>query len=296
VSPPDPQRVSTSDGRTLAFAQWGDPGGVPIFSLHGSPGSRLFRHYDENVYVQAGARLITYDRPGYGESDRHPGRRVVDCVGDVAAIADALGIDRFAVSGGSGGGPHALAVAARLPERVTRAACSVSLAPYDVSDFDWLDGMDPVNVRFTEIALEGGPAHVAELEGEATKILERIADDPGNWLGDEWQVSDSDQAELARRERHEVTREDFAEAFRNGVWGWVDDDLALLSPWGFDVSEIRIPTRVIYGATDVFVPKRHGEWLAEHVPGADVVVEEDLGHMGHPDLVAERLAWLVQRV
>jgi pimeloyl-ACP methyl ester carboxylesterase len=136
---------------------------------------------------------------------------------------------------------------------------------------------------------------VAELDSEATKILERIADDPGNWLGDEWQVSESDQAELARRERHEVTREDFAEAFRNGDWGWVDDDLALLSPWGFDVSEIRIPTRVIYG-TDVFVPKRHGEWLAEHVPGADVVVEQDLGHMGHPDLVAERLAWLVQSV
>jgi pimeloyl-ACP methyl ester carboxylesterase len=296
VSPADLQRVSTSDGRTLALAQWGDPGGFPIFSLHGSPGSRMFRHYDETVYTQAGVRLITYDRPGYGESDRHPGRRVVDCVGDVAAIADTLGIDRFAVSGGSGGGPHSLAVAARLSERVTRAACSVSLAPYDVSDFDWLDGMDPVNVRFTEIALEGGAPHVAELEGEAAKILERIEDDPANWLGDEWQVSDSDQAELARQERHDVTRQDFTEAFRNGVWGWVDDDLALLSPWGFDVSEIRVPTQVIYGATDVFVPKRHGEWLAANVPGAEVVVEQDLGHMGHPDLVAERLAWLVRPV
>lgn len=296
MSSADPQRVSTSDGRTVTFAQWGDPDGFPVFSLHGSPSSRLSRHYDETDYVQAGATVITYDRPGYGESDRHSGRRVVDCVRDVAAIADTLGIDRFAVTGGSGGGPHALAVAARLPERVTRAACSVSLAPYDVSDFDWLDGMDPVNVRFTEIALEGGSAHVAELEDEAAKILERIADDPGNWLGDEWQVSESDQTELARRERHDVTRQTFTEAFRNGVWGWVDDDLALLSPWGFDVSEIRVPTQVIYGATDVFVPKRHGEWLAENVPGAEVVVEEDLGHLGHPDLVAERFAWLVRAV
>jgi pimeloyl-ACP methyl ester carboxylesterase len=93
-----------------------------------------------------------------------------------------------------------------------------------------------------------------------------------------------------------VTRQDFTEAFRNGVCGWVDYDHALLSPWGFDVSEIRIPTLVIYGATDVFVPKRHGEWLAANVPNADVVVEQDLGHMGHPDLVAERLAWLVRAV
>lgn len=294
MSPGDRQSVSTSDQRTLTFAQWGDPKGFPVFSLHGSPGSRLSRHYDETVYVQAGARLITYDRPGYGGSDRHPGRRVVDCVGDVAAIADTLGIDRFAVTGASGGGPHALAVAARLPERVTRLACAVSLAPYDASDFDWLEGMDPVNVRFTEIALQGGPAHVAELESEASNILERIAEDPGNWLGDEWQVSEADQVELARRERHDVTRENFAEAFRNGVWGWVDDDLALLSPWGFGVSEISIPTRVIYGATDVFVPKRHGEWLAENVPGAEVVMEEDQGHLGDPDLVAERLAWLVR--
>src|SRR5262245_29897354 len=168
MSPPDRQSASTSDRRTLTFAEWGDPNGSPLFALHGSPGSRLSRHFDETVYAQAGARLITYDRPGYGGSDRNPGRRVVDCFGDVAAIADTLGIDSFAVTGASGGGPHALAVAARLPERVTRLACAVSIAPYGISDFDWLDGMDPVNVRFTEMALRGGPEHVAELESEAS--------------------------------------------------------------------------------------------------------------------------------
>jgi pimeloyl-ACP methyl ester carboxylesterase len=113
------------------FAEWGDPDGFPVFSLHGTPQSRFARHYDESKYAEAGARVITYDRPGYGGSDRHPGRRVVDCVGDVAAIADTLGIERFAVIGGSGGGPHALAVAARLLERVSRAACVVGIAPYD---------------------------------------------------------------------------------------------------------------------------------------------------------------------
>ena len=289
-----PRTVLASDGRTLAIEEWGDPDGFPVFSLHGSPGSRFSRHYDESKYSRAGARVITYDRPGYGGSDRDPGRRVVSCVGDVAAIADALGIERFAVTGGSGGGPHALAVAARLPDRVTRAACAVSPAPYDIPDFDWTDGMDPENVRLTEVALKGGPAHVTELERLAEAMLERVAADPGRVLED-WAIPESDRAELARPERGEVIRQDVGEAFRNGVWGLVDDDLAFFSPWGFDVSEIRVPTRVIYGDSDVLVPRRHGEWLAENVPGAEVVVEED-GHIGSPELLAERIRWLVQPV
>ena len=296
MSARDGRSVSASGGRTLMVAEWGDMGGLPVFWLHGSPGSRFSRHFDESEYSRAGARVITYDRPGYGASDRDPGRRVVSCVGDVAAIADALGIERFAVMGGSGGGPHALAVAARLADRVTRAACSVSPAPHDIPDFDWFDGMDPENVRLTEIALKGGPAHVAELERLAEEMLERIAVDPAKLLGDEWALPDSDRAELARPERHAVIREGIGEAFRNGVWGLVDDDLAMLSPWGFDVSEIRVPVRVIYGDSDVLVPKRHGEWLAENVPDAEVVVEHDLGHLGHPDLVAERLGWLLRPV
>jgi pimeloyl-ACP methyl ester carboxylesterase len=288
--------VFASDGRTLTVAEWGDADGFPVFWLHGSPGSRFSRHYDESEYSRAGARVITYDRPGYGGSDRHPGRRVVSCTGDVAAIADELGIERFAVTGRSGGGPHALAVAARLADRVTRAACSVSPAPYDIPDFDWFDGMDPENIRLTEVALKGGPAHVAELERLAEEMLERVEADPAKLLGDEWALPESDRAELGRPERHHVIREEVGEAFRNGVWGLVDDDLSLLSPWGFDVSEIRVPIRVVYGESDVLVPRRHGEWLAENVPGAEVVVERGLGHLGHPGLVAERLRWLVKPV
>jgi pimeloyl-ACP methyl ester carboxylesterase len=188
------QTVSTSDGRTLAFAEYGDPDGFPVFFLHGSPGSRLWRHYDESVYVDVGVRLFTHDRPGYGWSARNPGRRVVDCAGDIAALADELGIEQFAVTGSSGGGPHSLAVAARLPERVTGAGCMVSLAPFDAPGLDHLEGMDPVNVRFVEIAVEGGPPHVAELEREAAAMLERVAADPATVLGDEWELSDADRA------------------------------------------------------------------------------------------------------
>ena len=288
--------ASAPDGRTLAFAEWGDPGGFPVFFLHGTPNSRFARHYDESKYSEAGARVITYDRPGYGGSDRHRGRRVVDCAADVVAIADSLELERFAVAGASGGGPHALAVAARVSDRVTRAACMVSPAPYDVADFDWLEGMDPLNVRELEWALRGEEVLVAELEREAGQIVRDVAADPAQILGEEWGLSEADRVELARPERHDVIRQDVGEAFRRGIFGWVDDDLALVAPWGFDISEIRIPMRVVYGLTDVLVPARHGHWLARNVPGAEVVVEEDLGHFTHPDLVAERMSWLVQPV
>jgi pimeloyl-ACP methyl ester carboxylesterase len=289
------QVTQTPDGRALSLAEWGDANGFPLFWLHGTPGSRFGRHYDENDYVKAGARVITYDRPGYGGSDRHPGRSVVDCVGDVAVIADALGIDRFAITGGSGGGPHSLAVARGLPERVTRAAAVVSPAPYEV-DVDWFTGMDPLNVREVEWALQGEDVLAPELEREAAEALERVAADPAKVLGDEWELSEADRTQLARTELHDVIRQDVNEALRTGVSGWVDDMLAVVKPWGFDVGEIRVPTRVIYGRTDVLVPVQHGEWLARNVPGAEVVIEEELGHMGSPELIAERVGWLLQPV
>ena len=101
--------TSTADGRTLAFCEWGDPKGTPVFSLHGTPGSRVTRHPDAEVYRRAGVRAITYDRAGYGLSTRLPGRSIAHAAADVATIADALGIERFAVTGGSGGAPHSLA-------------------------------------------------------------------------------------------------------------------------------------------------------------------------------------------
>jgi pimeloyl-ACP methyl ester carboxylesterase len=285
--------TQAADGRKLAFAEWGDPEGFPVFQLHGTPGSRLGRHPDESIYAKAGARLITYNRPGYGGSDRHHGRRVVDCVSDVVAIADDLGLERFAVTGGSGGGPHSLAVAAGLPERVACAACASGPAPLS-EDFDWLTGMDPLNVREVEWALQGEDVLVPNIEREGAEAMERVAADPSKLLGDDWDLSEADRAALAREEFHEVIRADLTEALSTGVYGWADDMLAFVQPWGFDVADIRVPTRVIYGVTDVLVPVQHGEWLAEHVSNAEVVVEEDLGHMGDPDLLAERIGWLVR--
>ena len=288
------QTVAAADGRTLAIAECGDPDAFPVFLLHGTPGSRFAGQGDGSVYAHTGARVITYDRPGYGGSDRFRGRRVVDCVADVAAIADSLGIERFGVTGGSWGGPHSLAVAARLPERVTRAACVAGVAPFDMPGFDWFAGMDAVNIEEIRWALEGEDVLARELERMTTAWLKRLADDPSK--AGEVEFSEADRAVMANPERQEMVRRMLNEAFRQGVWGYVDDALCLIQPWGFDVAEIRVPTRIDYGLTDVLVPHQHGEWLAHNVPNAEVVIDEQGGHFSAPDVVTERFGWLVQPV
>jgi pimeloyl-ACP methyl ester carboxylesterase len=216
----DTQTVASADGRTLTFAEWGDPDGFPVFLLHGTPGSRFARHYDDSAYVNVGARVITYDRPGYGGSDRSRGRRVVDSVADVSAIADSLGIERFAVTGGSWGGPHSLVVAARLPERVTRAACAAGVAPFDLPGFDWFAGMDAVNIEEMAWAREGEEVLRREIERVAASMLRRAEDDPVKLVSEsEVEFSEADHAVMASPEQHEAIRQMLTEAFRNGVWG-----------------------------------------------------------------------------
>jgi pimeloyl-ACP methyl ester carboxylesterase len=286
----------TPDGRQLAFATWGDPAGFPVMSLHGTPGSRLGRWPDEELYRELGVLVVTHDRAGYGRSDRRPGRRVVDEVDDVRALADQLGFDRFGVAGGSGGGPHVLACAALLPDRVVRATCAVGVAPIGdggMSREAWLEGMDPMNVKEFGWAVAGEDTLVVELEREHAEMQARVAEDPTNVLGD-FELSDSDRAQLARPEVMQVVRESTAEQARGGVWGWVDDDLAFVRPWGFELGDIAVPVLVLFGNTDVLVPAAHGRWLAEHVPGCVVKVDDEAGHLGSDPVreITENMQWL----
>src|SRR6266576_6157135 len=214
---PGTQTVAATDGRSLTIAEWGDPRGFPVFLLHGTPGSRFAGQDDESAYANVGARVITYDRPGCGGSNRFRGRRVVDSVADVSAIADSLRIERFAVSGGSWGGPHSLAVAARLPERVTRAACIAGVAPFDMPGFDWFAGMDAVNIDELGWALEGEDVLAREIERTAAGMLKRVAEDPSKVISDEVELSEADRAVIASPERHEAIRKGINEAFRQGV-------------------------------------------------------------------------------
>jgi pimeloyl-ACP methyl ester carboxylesterase len=285
------QTATAPDGRTLAFAEWGDPAGFPVFMLHGTPGCRLSRHPNNDLIRSTGARMITYDRAGYGRSDRHRGRKVADDAADVAAIADALGLGRFAVAGGSGGGPHALAAAALLGDRITRAGCVVGVAPYEALGEEFCTGMDPQNVKEFGWALEGEERLTPEVVRIDEEFRREVAADPATALSG-FELAEADRKVLARQDYAQMLREVAAEQTINGVAGWVDDDLAFVEPWGFDPAGIRVPVQISYGTSDVLVPPQHGEWLAATVPGAQVRLNE-LGHLGDPDTdLLERMAWL----
>ncbi len=285
-------RIRTGDGRVLAVAEWGDPSGVPLVSIHGTPGGRISYWVDPTIYARHGLRRITYDRPGYGESTRLPGRRVVDAVADVIAIADALGVDRFAVTGGSGGGPHALACAALLPERVLRCLVSVSVAPYGPDGLGrdaWLAGMTEGNVVEFEAALAGEDAMRQVAEREAKTALDRLEAGRSDFLGDSYELSELDRAQMAK---HQAQIADHVRnALAPGVNGWVDDNIAFTKPWGFDVRPMRVPMRISYGRDDTLVPAAHGDWLAAHLRDATVIVL-DAGHLGDDATVEGEMAWL----
>lgn len=288
--------LETPDGRQLAYALWGEPDGFPVLVLHGTPGCRLERWPDEEVYRRLGVVVVTHDRAGYGRSSRRPGRRVVDEVDDVVALADQLGLERFGITGGSGGGAHALACAALLPDRLVRAACVVGVAPLGHPGLEqnaWLEGMDPENVKEFGWALAGEDVLMQELEAEHAKLAAQVAADPASVL-DAFDLSESDRAELTRDERVQIIRESWSEHSVLGVGGWADDDLAHMRPWGFDLERISIPVLVRYGATDVLVPPAHGEWLAAHVPGCVVKVDGEAGHLvaDPEEAIAEEVRWL----
>jgi pimeloyl-ACP methyl ester carboxylesterase len=291
--PPVPEhlehRIRTPDGRTLAVAEWGDPNGIALFSFHGTPGGRITYWMDPGIYARHGLRRFTVDRPGYGDSTRQRGRIVADIVPDIETIAEALGVDRFAVTGGSGGGPHVLACAALLGDRVLRCMAEVSIVPYDAEGVDFLAGMTAGNVAEFNAALAGEQVLRGMLERERSTTLQRLADGNSNFLGDDYEMAEADQRQMAKH-LHRIAHQ-FDDCLRPGVDGWIDDDIAFTKPWGFDVESIRVPVFLSYGRADTLVPAAHGDWLAAHIPGAEVHVT-DVGHMGDDLTVDRDLAWL----
>jgi len=283
-------RVTLPDGRTMALAEWGDPSGLPMFAIHGTPGGRIGWWQDPTIYARFGIRRLTMDRPGYGESTRLPGRSVADFVPDIVAAADALGVDRFVVTGGSGGGPHALALAALLPDRVIRCLANVSVAPYDAEGLDFLAGQTEGNVIEFTTALEGEAPTRSLISRLRDEAVERLEAGRSDWMGDDYVMSEADVAQMAKHFERMKAHTLFALA--PGPDGWIDDNLAFTRPWGFDVESIRVPVVLTYGRTDVLVPASHGDWLAAHIPGAEAWVDDEAGHMGDDSTVERDYAWL----
>jgi len=285
--------VEGPGGRALRVVEDGDPGGVPLIAHHGTPGSRLlYRRWVEDASGR-GIRLIAYDRPGYGGSDRHSGRSVAEVAADVEAIADALGLDRILTQGRSGGGPHALACAALLGDRVAAAATLASVAPYDADGLDFLAGMGEDNVEELAAAVEGAEALTPWLEAVAPRLLEAEPDELAEGLKsllsppDVAVINDGLAAELIA-----VT----GEGIRATRDGWLDDDLAFVKPWGFELDSISVPLQLWQGRQDLMVPAAHGEWLAEHIPGVDVRFSDDDGHLSlELARIGDVHGWLLER-
>jgi pimeloyl-ACP methyl ester carboxylesterase len=239
-----------------------------------------------------GARLVAYDRPGYGGSTPAPGRSVADAAADVRAIADALDVERLAVWGISGGGPHALACAALLPDRVAAVASLASVAPSDAEGLDWLAGMGQMNLEEFGAARKGREA----LEEYVGKQAREDVTADGLLEALESLLSEVD-ADVLTGELGEFLAANMNEATRTGIDGWVDDDLAFDKPWGFSVEDIRVPVQLWHGEQDRFVPFAHGEWLASRIPDVDARLTAVDGHM---TLVQRRIPevheWLLERL
>lgn len=226
---------------------------------------------------QRGLRHLAYSRPGYARSDRRPGRTVADCIVDVTSIADHFAIDRLFVVGWSGGGPHALACAALLGERVQAAATIASIAPYGAEGLDWLAGMGDENVEEFGAAEAGEEQLVAYLEHHGAALARATGQEIGAALGD--LVSEVDEHALAGSAFADYMAECTRRGLEHGVGGWFDDDLAFISDWGFELGAIEVPVTVWQGEQDRFVPFAHGQWLAEHVAGARAELRPEHGHL-----------------
>jgi pimeloyl-ACP methyl ester carboxylesterase len=268
-------------GRVVAYAEWGDPDGFPVIVMHGTPGSRRGRWSDPVALAATGVRQIGINRPGYGDSSRLEGRTVAAVVPDVLAVAEALGVGRFAISGASGGGPHALAVAALAPERVVRCRITSCLAPAGIPGF--FEGMDPHNIEEWELVLAGRA--LPEVTRRVALMRSRVLTDPGSIFAD-LALPASDQAVMNERAAFAVRQESLLEALTT-PFGWYDDDVAFAQHWGFDLAQVDVPVELRYGRHDVFVPPTHGHWLARALPHAQVTCWEDHGHLGDASVLAD---------
>jgi pimeloyl-ACP methyl ester carboxylesterase len=256
-------REGESDTRTAVFWHHGSPN-------VGSPPEPLFRAAADN-----GLRWVSYDRPAYGGSSPNPGRDMASAAADVAAIADALGIGRFAAVGHSGGGPHALACGALWPERVIAVVSMSAPAPFDAEGLDWFAGWSRSGVAEQRAARAGRAALEAYLP---------TADfDPQTFTAGDQAALEGRWAWLADVAEQAMAKDDE---------GMVDDLLAGAQPWGFAPADITVPVLILHGDQDRMVPSAHGEWLAAHCPAAELRLAPDAGHITVLDSAPAALEWL----
>jgi pimeloyl-ACP methyl ester carboxylesterase len=269
--------LKLSDGRTLHVYDTGADdaeGRLAVFWHHGSPNIGSPPRPLFPAAEDLGIRWVSYDRPGYGGSTPHPGRDVASAAAYVSTIADALGIDRFALMGHSGGGSHALACAALLRERVLGAVSVAGMAPFDAQGLDWFEGFGPGGEAELRAAAAGRAAlekHLAESDGEPDFTPEDEAALAGEWS---WFI--------------DVVRP----ALAGGMGGFIDDDLAGVGAWGFEPADIVAPVLFLHGSQDRVVPSSHSEWLARRCPSAELWLCPEDGHISVLGKSRAAMNWL----
>ena len=270
------EAIRTPDGRSLDVYLAGPPDGDVLLFHSGTPGVPI--PYDPMTAAAAGRglRYVAYSRPGYGSSTRRPGRSIGDDADDAATVLDHGGAATAVTVGWSGGGPHALASAALLPDRIRAAATIAGVAPYPADGIDFLEGMGKENIEEFNAALAGPEALIPFKEQARAMWSVVTAEQCADTFGD--LVDDVDRGALTG-EFAEYMAASFREALRESYWGWFDDDMAIIHTWGFDLGRIRVPVHVWQGRHDRMVPFAHGPWLAAHIPTAVPHLFDDEGHL-----------------
>jgi len=266
--------ITLPNGRTLAYAEYGDPKGKPVFFFHGTPGSHFFRPPD-SITARRGVRLICVDRPGYGLSTFQPGRSLFDWPVDVAQLADARGIDRFAVAGHSGGGPHTLACAYALPDRLSAAVTLSGAGPADIPG---------ATAGMTELNRLG-----CKLGQYVPWLLWRIliwlvyrqrCADPGKAMDrDTGHRPPADDALISQPAIREACLQSEREAFRGGLKGLAWDARLLVRPWGFRLEEIKTPVFLWHGTDDDLTTIPMARYMAEKIPNCQIKICEGEAHL-----------------
>jgi pimeloyl-ACP methyl ester carboxylesterase len=280
------------DSTTIRWCEFGDPAGRPVLHYHDTPGSRLELAWADDGLQQLGVRMVTFDRPGYGASTQAP-YSLTSGAGIGVAVADAAGVDRFAVMGWSGGGPFALATAVVAPQRVTAVGVVSGAGPFQriPGALNGLAGADVEAVTY----LPGDQETAAGLFASGFPSADAFPDGPSvaAVFGDA--MSPRDQQLLANDQLADILAADLREALRQGTGlggGW--DNVAWVGEWDFDLASVRCPTHLWYGDDDRMAGPTHGHYLSTHLPAATLTMRPGIGHLGLFEFLPQMLGELLQ--
>jgi pimeloyl-ACP methyl ester carboxylesterase len=278
--------IDVGDER-IGLYEYGDSGGLPIFTFHGIPACGAGFQFADGPATERGLRILAPDRPGVGRSSTADGWGVADYPPMIARLADALGVDRFAVWGYSGGGPYAVAVAASLPDRVSRAAIAAGMGQVGV----WATADDFEKTDRQMLGLCAKHPRVARAVLGTTGWLARKSPKTayGSFLK---QLSATDREVADGLGAPAEAMALFTQAFLEGARGVVDDYRAIGGTWDVDLDAIKAPVRIFQGTADTMVPPRHSEALAERIAGAELTLWPGEGHLATIKHVGEILDWL----